>query len=128
MQWVQILAEGWATTLNDFMRKKYLQYFFSIVFWIGEDHCVAVLHNPEYSEHKKEECCARQWETTCKNHPYIKVAVEQGDWLIGGDLQYPFTPTELKQMFKDMNADAIFAFQLHKPMHNRRALLIEDTH
>lgn len=43
--------------------------------------------------------------------------MEQGDWLIGGDLQvldrirwndgldqYRFTPTELKQKFKDMNA------------------------
>ena len=45
------------------------------------------------------------------------MVMEQGDWLIGGDLQvldriywndgldqYRFTPTELKQKFKDMNA------------------------
>lgn len=45
------------------------------------------------------------------------MVMEQGDWLIGGDLQvldriywndgldqYRLTPTELKQKFKDMNA------------------------
>lgn len=48
--------------------------------------------------------------------------MEQGDWLIGGDLQvldriywndgldqYRLTPTELKQKFKDMNAGKMCA-------------------
>lgn len=34
---------------------------------------VAILRNPEFYEHRKEERCARQWGTTCKDHPYIKV-------------------------------------------------------
>lgn len=34
---------------------------------------VAILRNPEFYEHHKEERCARQWGTTCKDHPYIKV-------------------------------------------------------
>lgn len=78
---------------------------------------VAILRNPEFYEHRKEERCARQWGTTCKDHPYIKMVMESGDWLVGGDLQvldricwndgldqYRLTPTELKQKFKEMNA------------------------
>lgn len=49
--------------------------------------------------------------------------MEQGDWLIGGDLQvldriywndgldqYRLTPTELKQKFKDMNAGKMWTY------------------
>uniref|UniRef100_A0A4W2DGU0 3'-phosphoadenosine 5'-phosphosulfate synthase 1 n=1 Tax=Bos indicus x Bos taurus TaxID=30522 RepID=A0A4W2DGU0_BOBOX len=173
LQWVQVLAEGWATPLNGFMREReYLQCLhfdclldggvinlsvpivltatqedkerldgctaFALMY---EGRRVAILRNPEFFEHRKEERCARQWGTTCKNHPYIKMVMEQGDWLIGGDLQvldriywndgldqYRFTPTELKQKFKDMNADAVFAFQLRNPVHNGHALLMQDTH
>uniref|UniRef100_A0A8C6KH07 3'-phosphoadenosine 5'-phosphosulfate synthase 1 n=1 Tax=Nothobranchius furzeri TaxID=105023 RepID=A0A8C6KH07_NOTFU len=102
---------------------------------------VAILRNPEFYEHRKEERCARQWGTTCKEHPYIKMVMESGDWLVGGDLQvldriywndgldqYRLTPTELKQKFKEMNADAVFAFQLRNPVHNGHALLMQDTH
>lgn len=35
---------------------------------------VAILRNPEFYVHRKEERCARQWGTTCPQHPYIKVA------------------------------------------------------
>lgn len=34
---------------------------------------VAILRNPEFYQHRKEERCARQWGTTCPQHPYIKV-------------------------------------------------------
>lgn len=34
---------------------------------------VAILRQPEFYEHRKEERCARQWGTTCPQHPYIKV-------------------------------------------------------
>ncbi|OWK01414.1 hypothetical protein Celaphus_00018898 [Cervus elaphus hippelaphus] len=64
--------------------------------------------NPEFFEHRKEKRCARKWGKTCKNHPYIKMVMEQGAWLIEGDPQvldriywndsldqYDFTPTEL---------------------------------
>ena len=36
---------------------------------------VAILRNPEFYEHRKEERCARQWGTTCPQHPYIKVTL-----------------------------------------------------
>uniref|UniRef100_A0A673NG08 3'-phosphoadenosine 5'-phosphosulfate synthase 1 n=1 Tax=Sinocyclocheilus rhinocerous TaxID=307959 RepID=A0A673NG08_9TELE len=172
MQWVQVLAEGWATPLNGFMREgEYLQCLHfnclldggvinlsvpvvlpvssadkerldgSTAFALA--YCgrrVAILRNPEFYEHRKEERCARQWGTTCKDHPYIKMVMESGDWLVGGDLQvldriywndgldsYRLTPTELKQKFKEMNADAVFAFQLRNPVHNGHALLMQDT-
>ncbi|XP_059410606.1 bifunctional 3'-phosphoadenosine 5'-phosphosulfate synthase 1 [Carassius carassius] len=172
MQWVQVLAEGWATPLNGFMREsEYLQCLHfnclldggvinlsvPVVLPIsGADkerldgstafalayggQRVAILRNPEFYEHRKEERCARQWGTTCKDHPYIKMVMESGDWLVGGDLQvldriywndgldsYRLTPTELKQKFKEMNADAVFAFQLRNPVHNGHALLMQDT-
>uniref|UniRef100_A0A8C6WPS6 3'-phosphoadenosine 5'-phosphosulfate synthase 1 n=1 Tax=Neogobius melanostomus TaxID=47308 RepID=A0A8C6WPS6_9GOBI len=173
MQWVQVLAEGWATPLNGFMREReYLQCLHfdclldggvinlsvpvvlpvsasdkerldgvTAVALVYEGRRVAILRNPEFYEHRKEERCARQWGTTCKDHPYIKMVMESGDWLVGGDLQvldkiywnddldqYRLTPNELKQKFKEMNADAVFAFQLRNPVHNGHALLMQDTH
>ncbi|XP_038648915.1 bifunctional 3'-phosphoadenosine 5'-phosphosulfate synthase 1 [Scyliorhinus canicula] len=172
LQWVQVLAEGWATPLNGFMREReFLQCLhFSCLLDGGlinlsvpivltatnEDkerldgytafalvyngQRVAILRNPEFYEHRKEERCARQWGTTCKEHPYIKMVIQSGNWLVGGDLQvldriywndgldhYRLTPRELKQKFKAMNADAVFAFQLRNPVHNGHALLMQDT-
>ncbi|XP_054030721.1 bifunctional 3'-phosphoadenosine 5'-phosphosulfate synthase 2 [Dryobates pubescens] len=101
---------------------------------------VAVLRRPEFYEHRKEERCARVWGTTCARHPHIKMVMESGDWLVGGDLQvlerikwndgldqYRLTPRALKQKFREMNADAVFAFQLRNPVHNGHALLMQDT-
>lgn len=99
---------------------------------------VAILRAPEFFEHRKEERCARQFGTTHPNHPYIQMIMQSGDWLVGGDLevfdrirwndgldQYRYTPTELKKMFHDMGADAVFAFQLRNPVHNGHALLMQ---
>ncbi|XP_059507665.1 bifunctional 3'-phosphoadenosine 5'-phosphosulfate synthase 1 isoform X2 [Stegostoma tigrinum] len=172
LQWVQVLAEGWATPLNGFMREReFLQCLHFGCLLDGGlinltvpivltatnedkerlDGCtafallyngqrVAILRNPEFYEHRKEERCARQWGTTCKEHPYIKMVMQSGSWLVGGDLQvldrtrwndgldhYRLTPKELKQKFKAMNADAVFAFQLRNPVHNGHALLMQDT-
>ena len=99
----------------------------------------AVLRKPEFYEHRKEERCARQFGTTNPNHPYISKIMASGDWLVGGDLevlekvvwndgldQYRLTPTELKEKFKQLQADAVFAFQLRNPIHNGHALLMSD--
>lgn len=43
---------------------------------VYEGRRVAILRNPEFYEHRKEERCARQWGTTCKDHPYIKVRLK----------------------------------------------------
>ncbi|MED6252518.1 Bifunctional 3'-phosphoadenosine 5'-phosphosulfate synthase 2 [Ataeniobius toweri] len=172
LEWVQVLAEGWASPLKGFMRERELLqvlHFGSlldggainmsipIVLPVSTEtkqelegcaavaleyqgSCVAILRNPEFYAYRKEERCARQFGTTCPQHPYIKMIMEGGDWLVGGDLevlerikwndgldQYRLTPKELKQKFKDMQADAIFAFQLRNPVHNGHALLMQDT-
>ncbi|NXM14117.1 PAPS2 synthase, partial [Ploceus nigricollis] len=101
---------------------------------------LAVLRSPEFFAHRKEERCARVWGTTCPRHPHIQMVMESGDWLVGGDLQvlekikwndgldqYRLTPLALKQKFREMNADAVFAFQLRNPVHNGHALLMQDT-
>ena len=64
---------------------------------------------------------------------------ESGDWLVGGEIevyeritwndgldQYRLTPNELRAKFKDLDADAVFAFQLRNPIHNGLALLMHD--
>lgn len=43
---------------------------------VYEGRRVAILRNPEFYEHRKEERCARQWGTICKEHPYIKVGCD----------------------------------------------------
>ncbi|XP_018335461.1 bifunctional 3'-phosphoadenosine 5'-phosphosulfate synthase [Agrilus planipennis] len=102
--------------------------------------CYAILRKPEFYYHRKEERAARQFGTTNKNHPYVKMILESGNWLVGGDLnvlervrwgdgldQYRYTPNELRAKFKQMEADAVFAFQLRNPIHNGHALLMTDT-
>jgi 3'-phosphoadenosine 5'-phosphosulfate synthase len=63
---------------------------------------------------------------------------ESGEWLVGGDIEvlgrirwgdgldgYRLTPNELRAKFKEMGADAVFAFQLRNPVHNGHALLMQ---
>ena len=38
-------------------------------------------------EHRKEERAARQFGTTSKGHPYIKMINDSGDWLVGGEIE-----------------------------------------
>ncbi|XP_052263475.1 bifunctional 3'-phosphoadenosine 5'-phosphosulfate synthase-like isoform X3 [Dreissena polymorpha] len=102
---------------------------------------VAILRDPEFYEHRKEERCSRQFGTSNQGHPYVKMIYEGGDWLVGGDLEvlekitwgdgldeYRLTPRQLRQKFRSMRADAVFAFQLRNPIHNGHALLMTDTH
>lgn len=49
---------------------------------VYEGRRVAILRNPEFYEHRKEERCARQWGTTCKDHPYIKVGRRSGGQML----------------------------------------------
>lgn len=101
---------------------------------------IAILRTPEFYEHRKEERCSRQFGTSNQGHPYVKMIFESGDWLVGGDLEvleritwndgldeYRLTPNELRAKFRQLNADAVFAFQLRNPVHNGHALLMQDT-
>jgi 3'-phosphoadenosine 5'-phosphosulfate synthase len=105
-----------------------------------EGKAVAILRKPEFYEHRKEERACRQFGLSHPEHPYIKMINESGDWLVGGDLevlqritwndgldQYRLTPNELRDRFREMGADAVFAFQLRNPVHNGHALLMQDT-
>lgn len=64
---------------------------------------------------------------------------ESGEYLAGGELEvfdrvlwndgldeYRLTPNELREKYKQLNCDAIFAFQLRNPIHNGHALLMMD--
>ncbi|XP_011213772.2 bifunctional 3'-phosphoadenosine 5'-phosphosulfate synthase [Bactrocera dorsalis] len=101
---------------------------------------VAIMRKPEFYYQRKEERVSRQFGTSHEDHPYIKIIAQGGDYLVGGDLevlerirwndgldQYRLTPNELRAKFKEMGADAIFAFQLRNPIHNGHALLMQDT-
>lgn len=102
--------------------------------------CYAIMRRPEFYYYRKEERSARQFGTTNKDHPYIKMIYDSGEWLVGGELEvltrvqwgddldhYRLTPNELRRKFKLMGADAVFAFQLRNPIHNGHALLMTDT-
>lgn len=173
LQWVQVLAEGWAQPLRGFMREnQYLQTLhfdylveqgtgvnqsIPIVLPVTDadkqrlegseaialkynGKVVAILRDPEFYPHRKEERCARQFGTNHKGHPYIKMIYESGDWLVGGELDvldkikwndglddFRLTPNQLRLKFREIQADAIFAFQLRNPIHNGHALLMQDT-
>ncbi|KFD49362.1 sulfate adenylyltransferase [Trichuris suis] len=172
LQWLQVLAEGWASPLSGWMTEK--QYLQTLHFNQLMDECrinqsvpivlpvsteqkerlqnassialaydgriVAVLNDPEFYAHRKEERCARQFGTCHTGHPTVKMILESGDWLIGGSLKvlerikwndgldkYRLTPMEIRQRLVEMGADAVFAFQLRNPIHNGHALLMNDT-
>ncbi|KAG4914760.1 hypothetical protein JHK87_052317 [Glycine soja] len=79
--------------------------------------------------------------TTAPGLPYVEeVITPAGNWLIGGDLEvlkpikyndgldnYRLSPKQLREEFDKRQADAVFAFQLRNPVHNGRALLMNDT-
>ncbi|XP_017466840.1 PREDICTED: bifunctional 3'-phosphoadenosine 5'-phosphosulfate synthase [Rhagoletis zephyria] len=101
---------------------------------------IAIMRKPEFYYQRKEERVSRQFGTSHEKHPYIKIIAQGGDYLVGGELEvlerirwndgldkYRLTPNELRQSFKDMGADAVFAFQLRNPIHNGHALLMQDT-
>ncbi|TRY63834.1 hypothetical protein TCAL_00438 [Tigriopus californicus] len=100
---------------------------------------LAVLRRPDIFKHNKEERCARTFGTTHSEHPMIKMILNSGDYLIGGDLEvlerikwndgldaYRLTPNELRERFRNLGADTVFAFQLRNPIHNGHALLMQD--
>lgn len=102
---------------------------------------LAILRKPEFYFHRKEERCGWQFGTTNLNHPYVKMIFDSGDWLLGGDIEvlekikwndglddYRLTPNEIKAKCREMNADAVFAFQLRNPIHNGHALLMQVSY
>ncbi|XP_026293418.1 bifunctional 3'-phosphoadenosine 5'-phosphosulfate synthase [Frankliniella occidentalis] len=173
LQWVQVLAEGWAAPLRGFMTEdQYLQSLhfnclveeakptnqsIPIVLPVNDAdkerlegvEAIALIHNgeryailrkPTFYPHRKEERICRQFGTSHPDHPTIRLILDSGDWLVGGEIEvlqrimwrdgldeYRLTPNELRSKFHEMGADAVFAFQLRNPIHNGHALLMQDT-
>ena len=102
---------------------------------------LAIMRNMEVYGHRKEERCARTWGIYTTEHPYMKAHInDAGNHLLGGDIEqlervkwgdgldkYRYNPQELKAKFEEMDADAVFVFQLRNPVHNGHALLMQDT-
>ncbi|KJH43379.1 sulfate adenylyltransferase [Dictyocaulus viviparus] len=197
VQWLQVLAEGWATPLSGFMRERqYLQALhfgqlldlkkktvfpgemddgeedswpldepvnqsIPIVLTITEQQrmsitigneiaqqialthngsVLAVLNDGEVFAHRQDERAARQYAFVDARHPGVEQVLSGGPWCLGGDLKvleritfrdgldsFRKTPGELRKIFKDKDADAVFVFQLRNPIHNGHALLIRDA-
>ncbi|XP_076299328.1 bifunctional 3'-phosphoadenosine 5'-phosphosulfate synthase 2 [Lasioglossum baleicum] len=173
LQWVQVLAEGWASPLRGFMREnEYLQcqHFKTLqqngtvvnqsipivlpVTTAEKERCrgapaltlkhqgrpIAILRDPEFFAHRKEERCSREFGTNDPDHPHVRMIQNSGDWLVGGELEvfekirwndgldvYRLTPNEIRKSCQEMGADVVFAFQLRNPVHNGHALLMQDT-
>lgn len=85
------------------------------------DKIIAILDNYEIFAHRKEERAAAVFKITNPGHPSIKLIMESGDWLIGGDLkvfdritwadgldEYRLTPREIRSRLKQMNVMSKF--------------------
>lgn len=103
-----------------------------------QERNLAILRNPEFYYHRKEERCSRQFGTNDPGHPYVRMIHNSGDWLVGGELEvferikwndgldaYRLTPNEIRDKCREIEADAVFAFQLRNPIHNGHALLMQ---
>jgi 3'-phosphoadenosine 5'-phosphosulfate synthase len=102
---------------------------------------IAVLRDPEIFPHRKEERATRTFGINAdRGHPYVDKIFEAGEWLVGGKIevldrvtykdgmdQFRLSPLELQKKFKELDADAVFVFQLRNPVHNGHALLMQDT-
>jgi len=108
---------------------------------VYEGKTLAIMRDIEIYAHRKEERRARTWGIYTTEHPHMKAHInDAGNWLIGGSIEqlerikwndgldsYRKTPQELKQKFSELDADAVFVFQLRNPVHNGHALLMQDT-
>jgi len=116
MQWLQVLAEGWASPLKGFMNEtQFLQtiHFNQIdgvnqsvpivlpcdaaqkaaiegkdfITLVFEGKDVAIMKAPGVYDHVKEERAARTFGLHWKGHPYVAKIFEAGDFLVGGELE-----------------------------------------
>lgn len=175
LQWAQVVAEGWATPLEGFMREReFLECLhfktlsvnnmvhsqsipivlplmeedkhkirgFESVVLTHSNKLRGILTDIDIFEDRKKERCARTFGSVDPGHPTIKSILEsKNEWLIGGRLnlferilwedgldKYRLTPQEIKNQLFQMQADAVFVFQLRNPLHNGHVLLINETY
>jgi 3'-phosphoadenosine 5'-phosphosulfate synthase len=109
----------------------------SVALMDKDGRVLALLHNPEIYENRKEEIVTRCFGVIDMGHPYIKHIYSGGDWLLGGEIQllqrityndgldqYRLTPKEMYAEFEAKNADVVFAFQTRNPTHAGHAFLM----
>ncbi len=101
---------------------------------------LAILRNPEIFANRKEEVVSRIFGVIDKGHPYIKTMYDGGPWCIGGEVElldrikmndgldkWRLTTKEVTDKFKQMDADAVFAFQTRNPTHAGHAYLMKTA-
>ena len=102
---------------------------------------IGLLTDIEIYKDRKIERCARTFGSVDVGHPTVKRILESDTkWLIGGRIQlfervqwddgldsYRLTPAEIRHQLIQMQADAVFVFQLRNPLHNGHVLLINET-
>jgi len=101
---------------------------------------IAVIRNPVFFANRKEEICSRAFGCFSPNHPMADNIMNQGDWLVSGDMdflcrvkfndgmdKYRMSPKEVKEAIVAKGADACYAFQVRNPLHNGHCLLLKDT-
>lgn len=89
------------------------------------DKIIAILNNPEFYSHLKEERVCKVWGTSNPGHPVVKMILDSGDFLVGGELnvfqkikwndgldQFRLTPNEIRAKLKEMKVSASFTFAL----------------
>jgi len=115
-EWLQILAEGWASPMTGFMREKEflkcihfnqidgVNQSVPIVLPINaedkasiagaakitltyEGKDMAIMNAPEVYDHVKEERAARTFGLVDAGHPYVEKIMNAGDFLVGGELE-----------------------------------------
>lgn len=180
VQWLQVLAEGWASPLRSFMSESELldclrfsrlatddaldggiaiNQSVPIVLPVQEadrarlegvpsvaltyrGRPLAIARGFDFFPHRIEERCCLTFSTGHADHPHAALIRRHGgEWLLGGGQldvldrirwndsldEYRLTPRELRERFRQLDADAVFAFQLRNPIHNGHALLMRDT-
>lgn len=102
---------------------------------------LAVIEKPEFYTNRKEEICARLFGTQSKLHPKVECVLQEHDYLLTGSSlkvikkilyndgldQYRLSPAQIKQLAKEKNADAVYAFQLRNPLHSGHVMLLNST-
>lgn len=107
----------------------------------GGEHPIAILHDVQVYEHRKDERIARTFGLHGGTgvHPYVETNIAPAsEYLCGGKLEvlqekfprrdgldeYRLTPQELLTQHFSKH-DAVFVFQLRNPVHNGHALLMQ---
>ncbi|KAL5153195.1 ATP-sulfurylase 3, chloroplastic [Glycine soja] len=118
LEWVHVVGEGWASPLRGFMREdEYLQslHFNSLRVKDGSLVNMSLPIVLAIDDETKE---------GIGSSSQVGLLGPHGDCVA---ILRRLSPKQLREEFDKRQADAVFAFQLRNPVHNGRALLMNDT-